>query len=121
MEEMFKIGLDNKIPYLFKCDDYLARKTAKLIIKSLPPVGWVRLHDATIDGKACYAFMLGKRNTPPERVSPIISEQLCELFEREPQPFIPGEEQDCWSCDDQKLVLGEIILTRRRDKITEYE
>ncbi|KAG9076312.1 hypothetical protein FS749_011926, partial [Ceratobasidium sp. UAMH 11750] len=108
-EEMFNIGLDNNVPYLIDCEDYLARKTAKLIIESLPPVGWIRLRDASINGKACYAFILGASNTPPERVPPIIIEQLSGLFKRKPQEFIPGNERDCWFCGDQKLVLDEII------------
>ncbi|KAG8696613.1 hypothetical protein FRC08_007035 [Ceratobasidium sp. 394] len=120
-EEMVQIGRDNKVYALFAYEDYLARITAKRIIECLPPAGWVRLHDATIDGKACYAFMMGKRNTPPERVSPIMIEQLSGLFGRKPQQLIQGSEKGCWTCGNQNLVLEDIILTRRRDKITEYE
>ncbi|KAG8692323.1 hypothetical protein FRC08_009855 [Ceratobasidium sp. 394] len=109
-EDMVEIGQDNKVYSLFAYEDYLARITAKRIIECLPPFGWVRLHDATIDRAPCYAFMMGKRNTPPERVSPIMIEQLRGLFGEEPEVFVRGEEKDCWFCSDRKLVLEDVIL-----------
>ncbi|KAG8742149.1 hypothetical protein FRC10_001957 [Ceratobasidium sp. 414] len=109
-EEMVKTGQDNKVDAICADDEFLARLTAKRIIEYLLPVGWIRLHDATIDGKPCYAFMLGKRNTPPERVSPITVEELSGLFGRGPQRLIQGDEKGHWSCGDQSLVLEDIIL-----------
>ncbi|KAG8729618.1 hypothetical protein FRC10_003558 [Ceratobasidium sp. 414] len=99
----------------------LARRTARSIIECLPPVGWVRLYDASIDGNICYAFMVGARNTPPDQVSSVLIDQLGGLFKQVPQQFLQGEEHWIWYNGSRKLIIGDIILTRRRDVVTEYE
>ncbi|QRV95006.1 hypothetical protein RhiJN_23024 [Ceratobasidium sp. AG-Ba] len=88
----------------------LARQTARRIMELLPPIGYVRLYDAYIDNQACYVFMIGARKTPLEDVSTIMIRQFTELFEREPEKFVQGDERKTWCCGTRKLVLDDCIL-----------
>ncbi|KAG8739772.1 hypothetical protein FRC10_005197, partial [Ceratobasidium sp. 414] len=92
-DEMVKIGRDHNVECLFEDDSALARETAREIIEALPPVGWVRLHDALIDGRKCYAFMLGRKSSP-NRVSSILVNQLQGLFGGELQWFVQEGQSD---------------------------
>ncbi|QRV95004.1 hypothetical protein RhiJN_23022 [Ceratobasidium sp. AG-Ba] len=110
IEEMYELGISFKIGTREWDLLSLARQTARRIMELLPPIGYVRLYDAYIGDKICYVFMIGARKTPLEEVSPIMVRQFTELFEREPEKFVQGDEPKTWCCGARKIVLVACIL-----------
>ncbi|QRV95008.1 hypothetical protein RhiJN_23026 [Ceratobasidium sp. AG-Ba] len=87
IDEMASVGLEYQLYPYPEQTVMVAYTAAQLIMEGLPPIGYVRVYDAVIDGKACYADFIGARNTPLDRISSITVQQFYNLFERNPEEY----------------------------------
>ncbi|QRW09279.1 hypothetical protein RhiLY_08278 [Ceratobasidium sp. AG-Ba] len=118
VDEMARVGLEYRLYPSPEQTIMVAYTAAQLIIEGLPPIGYVRVYDAVIDGKACYAYFIGDRNTPLYRISSITVQQFYNLFEPNPEEYTQGDDRWNWRCGSKKLRLICKIMTRRGYHLT---
>ncbi|QRV95030.1 hypothetical protein RhiJN_23048 [Ceratobasidium sp. AG-Ba] len=119
IHDMARVGLEYQLYPYPKQTVMLAYTAAQRIMEGLPPIGYVRVYDAVIDSKACYAYFIGARNTPLDRISSITVQQFYNLFERNPEEYTQGDDRWNWHCGSKKLRLICKMMTRRGHRLTD--